>query len=193
MRALILALSVGLVIGCGKAKDTAQDLGQKIEAPELMHTWAGKCAGSGLLGLSTRSFYQFDGNKAWDQREFYKTGDCHGSPSATVRYAGDLDLQSDSAVVSGARNIHVRWQSVATNAADDVGKGLLAVYPLTKVPSDEYNIAKADSANHVLYLGDRGSRQDLSNPADRPTKLADQSPFHEEQKDLSRWPPHAAD
>lgn len=185
MRKLIPFLIAIALIGCGKAKETAQNLAQRVEAPEIMHTWGGKCEGSQLLGLSMRTFYQFSGNKIYEQKEFYKAGDCNAPASATVKYTGDFDLQGDSTVVKGAKDIHIRWQTAATSSTDDIGKKFLAVYPLMKVPADEYNIVKADSSNKVLYLGEKGLGRDLSKPTERPAKLADKSPLYEVDKDLS--------
>ncbi len=198
---VLTVLTTLLASACGSQ---VKDVRQRIEEPQLMDTWEGKCAKSDLLNLSAKPRFKFSGNSYQEVHTFYSDADCV-SQAVNITYKGELTLKETSA--EQIRKVDFRFDHVEVAALNDAGKGVLdtvafcgvkawevnkplnldgktgtVACPLRTVPTGEFNIFAVKEG--VLYLGKTGLRGGAAAEASRPTALETESPFTRASKNL---------
>jgi hypothetical protein len=125
-KSVLLLASAGLLgfaLGC--SKDDKKSVENRVDYPEVQHTWAAPCTSSKLLGASERSMYQFKGSDLIEAKEYYSDASCQ-SPTIVEKYSGNFDYKGDSPTVPGTKEIQYTLANASVTPLNQAGVDFLS-------------------------------------------------------------------
>jgi hypothetical protein len=189
---------LALLAGCGSgAKDAANKIEAKIEAPELTHTWeADKCSNDVIFGTSKRTQYDFSGNIVKRIEQTFSHENCV-DPAGTVVYTGSYKKGDE--VQKDVHAIDMTFTSVSVTALNDTGVKLLntlklcgkgdwtinvsvdmtaqnrdKLCPVKALPETVFDIYTVEGNKFYWGKGDK-----KATAADRPSQIDREVQFHQ--------------